>query len=149
MIKQIYERRVAHEVFPWKRTKKNLNYALNPIQDGGGGALCPPGKLSKVSHNLEGFSLSDYLALKCFLVVAIAAVEKAVNFTRSLSTMVSKSFLSTISSRFGDVLTLTIYLQIFCEFKTLFFSGKKAESFRQETSMAWHGLFLCGRSSLI
>ena len=39
--------------------------------------------------------------------------------------MVSKSFLSTISSRFGDVLTLTIYLQIFCEFKTLFFRGRR------------------------
>ena len=40
--------------------------------------------------------------------------------------MVSKSFLSTISSRFGDVLTITIYLQIFCEFKThFFFRGRR------------------------
>ena len=39
--------------------------------------------------------------------------------------MVLKSFLSTISSRFGDVLTLTIYLQIFCEFKTHFFFGEE------------------------
>ena len=40
--------------------------------------------------------------------------------------MVSKSFLSTISSRFGDVLTLTIYLQIFCEFKShFFFRGRR------------------------
>ena len=42
--------------------------------------------------------------------------------------MVSKSFLNTVnvSSRFGEVLTLTIYLQIFCEFKT-HFSRKKAD----------------------
>ena len=30
-----------------------------------------------------------------------------------------------------------------------FFFGEEGRSFRQETSMAWHGLFLCGRSSLI
>ena len=30
-----------------------------------------------------------------------------------------------------------------------FFFGEERRSFRQETSMAWHGLFLCGRSSLI
>ena len=46
--------------------------------------------------------------------------------------MVSKSLLSTVSSRFGEVLTLTIYLQIFCELKTLFF-GEEGWSFRQET----------------
>ena len=52
--------------------------------------------------------------------------------------MVSKSFLSTISSRFGDVLTLTIYLQIFCEFKTHFFSGKKADLFDRKRQ--WRGM---------
>ena len=70
--------------------------------------------------------------------------------------MVSKSFLSTISSRFGDVLTLTIYLQIFCELKPLFF-GEEGRPFRQETTVhgrrRWRGtddvLFLCGRSPLI
>ena len=49
--------------------------------------------------------------------------------------MVSKSFLSTISSRFADVLTLTIYLQIFCEFKTHFFG--EGRFFRQEATV--HG----------
>ena len=58
--------------------------------------------------------------------VAIAAMQKAVNFHSFAIDMVSKSFLSTISSRFGDVLTLTIYLQIFCEFKThFFFRGRR------------------------
>ena len=56
--------------------------------------------------------------------------------------MVSKSFLSTTSSRFGDVLTLTIYQQIFCKFKTHFFRGR-SRSFRQETSMAWPGGMAC------
>ena len=33
----------------------------NPIQRGGGGGhIVPPGKLSKISHHLEGFSLSDF-----------------------------------------------------------------------------------------
>ena len=35
-------------------------------------------------------------------------------------------------------LTFTIYLQIFCEFKTHFFFGEKGRSFRQETTVrAW------------
>ena len=64
-------------------------------------------------------------------------MQKAVNFTRSLSIcMVSKSFLSTISSRFGDDLTLTIYLQIFCGVQDQFFR-EEGRSFRQETTV--HG----------
>ena len=51
--------------------------------------------------------------------------------------MVLKIFLSTISSRFGDVLTLTIYLQTFCEFKTPFFFRGKRPIFRQEATV--HG----------
>ena len=64
--------------------------------------------------------------------------------------MVSKSLLSTVSSRFGDVLTLTIYLQIFCEFKTHFW-GEEGQSFRQETTVhgpqwgrrRWRGMSCC------
>ena len=39
-----------------------------------------------------------------------------------------------MSSRFGDVLTLMIYLQIFCELKTHFF-GEEGRPFRQETTV--------------
>ena len=49
-----------------------------------------------------------------------------------------EKFLSTISSRFGDVLTLTIHLQIFCEFKTHFFSGKNADLF--DRKRRWRGM---------
>ena len=68
--------------------------------------------------------------------VAIAALQEGCQFDSFAIDMVSKSFLSTISSRFRDVLTLTIYLQIFCEFKTHFF-GEESRYFRQETTV--HG----------
>ena len=82
--------------------------------------------------------------------VAIAAMQKAVNFTRSLSTWFRKVSLSTISSRFGDVLTLTIYLQVFCEFKTHIFSGKKADLFdRKRRCMARNGDAVDGVACLV
>ena len=67
--------------------------------------------------------------------------------------MVSKSLLSTVSSRFGDVLTLTICLQIFCEFKTHFFlggGGGEANFFdRKRRCMARNGDAVDGVACLV
>ena len=78
--------------------------------------------------------------------VAIAAMQKAVNFTRSLSTW-SRKFLEhhfiPIRRRFNphDLLLVPTDLLLV---QDPFFVGEEGRSFRQETSMAWHGLFLCG-----
>ena len=65
--------------------------------------------------------------------------------------MVLKIFLSTISSRFGDVLTLTIYRQTFCEFKTpLFFFEEKGRFFdRKRRCMAGNGDAVDGVACLV
>ena len=65
--------------------------------------------------------------------------------------MVLKSLLSTVSSRFGDVLTLTIYLQIFCEFKTHFWGGGgEANLFdRKRRCMARNGDVVDGVACLV